>query len=486
MNLYWRMARKKTLKDFTKEDLLHDLAYRLAEEHYRPGMTMSEMELCVWEAFGSGQYAGPALQALLSRMPLEKPTAKKCPKCGRRVPVRARDRERTLRTLCGPVTLKRNYHYCDRCQLGFYPVDRVLDLPEQGELSAEMEKRVLDFAINDVYGDCVTRWRVHYRDSISENLLRRVVARVGGQCEAADSFRLQEELKTPPEETAEVLVIENDGSLLPVRGQEPWKEAKVGVIYRHDPEANKPIKGSARYVSVVGCLDEFAPVLQDALEVERLDEAQTVVWLGDGLPCNWRLADQLAPDAIQILDWYHAVKNAMDCGKALLGEDSPDLPLWQRTVETLLARGDAEALIHELMNCIPLVPKGRRNSREALEALNTAVGYFRNNVHRMRYALFREHGFPIGSGAAESAHRHVLQVRMKRTGQHWAMRNARRMARLRAAYRTGGALEVYGAIRRAHRDTIERRVERRDRRNSFRWARYGSRDAERSLKLRSN
>jgi hypothetical protein len=42
--------------------------------------------------------------------------------------------------LCGQVTLTRN------C---FYPVDRTLDLPEEGELTREMDKRVLDFAIND-------------------------------------------------------------------------------------------------------------------------------------------------------------------------------------------------------------------------------------------------------------------------------------------------------------------------------------------------
>ena len=44
---------------------------------------------------------------------------------------------------------------------------------------------------------------------------------------------------------------------------------------------------------------------------------------------------------------------------------------------------------------------------------------------------YREHGFAIGSGAVESAHRHVLQVRM---------------ARLRAAYRTAGAIAFHPAI----------------------------------------
>ena len=41
------------------------------------------------------------------------------------------------------------------------------------------------------------------------------------------------------------------------------------------------------------------------------------------------------------------------------------------------------------------------------------------NLDRMEYAYFRAQKYPIGTGAVESAHRHVLQTRMKRAGQHW-------------------------------------------------------------------
>src|SRR4051812_30009915 len=184
------MTKKKTLSDFSKEELVHDLAYRLADEHFRRGMTMSEMELCIDDAF-RGENALAALKLFLSRMPIEAPTGKLCPKCGKRTAVKAKDRERTVRTLVGTVTLTRNYHYCDGCQHGWYPVDRTLELPEEGELTAEMEKRALDFAINDVYGDCADRWRLHYRAALSETLFRNVVSRVGKQCESADQQRLQ-------------------------------------------------------------------------------------------------------------------------------------------------------------------------------------------------------------------------------------------------------------------------------------------------------
>jgi len=225
--------------------------------------------------------------------------------------------------------------------------------------------------VNDVYGECAERWSLHYREPASEGLFRRVAARVGAQCAAADQGRLQEELR-PRSEAAEVLVVEVGGSQLPVRGEEPWKEAKVAVTYHHDARANEPVPGTSRYVAVVGGMGNFAPVLEEALE--------------------------------------------------------------------------------------------------------NLVRYYRTNAHRMKYRLYREEGLPIGSGAVESAHRHVLQTRMKRAGQRWALPNARRMARLRAAYRTAGARRFYRAIRRAHRDTVSGAARARGRRQHFR---YGTRDWDR-------
>jgi hypothetical protein len=125
-------------------ELLKELARRHAEKIFREGMTMSEMELAVEAMVGT--HREPSIRLML--MKPEKPTAKPCPSCGKRTAVKARDRERTVRSLSGPVTFKRNYHYCEGCKVGFYPVDRMLDLPEEGELTAEMEKRVLDFALD--------------------------------------------------------------------------------------------------------------------------------------------------------------------------------------------------------------------------------------------------------------------------------------------------------------------------------------------------
>lgn len=474
------MARKKGLKNYSERELIEELTRRQAEREFRDGMTMSEMELAVEKL--KGETGQPSLRWMLARMKPEKPTPKSCPRCGKRTPLKARDRERTVRSLSGPITFKRNYHYCKGCKRGFYPVDRLLDLPEEGELTGEMEKRVLDFAVNDVYGEAVERWSLHYCEPISDNLLRRVAARVGEQCEGADQGRLQEYLK-PRAPAAEVLVVQTDGSMLPIRGDEPWKEAKVGIVYRHDAKERVPAPGSARYVSVIGGQGEFAPVLEEALEVENIDDCSAVVWLGDGAPCNWRLADHLAPDATQILDWHHAIEHAMDCGKVLLGEDSPWLPIWQHRCEQLLAAGNPDAAIAQVTACKSELER-RRDKIAANDAIDDLVRYYTNNAERMEYAYYRARGFPIGTGAVESAHRHVLQTRMKRAGQRWALRCARRMARLRAAYRTGGASHFYDGIRRASRDSHLPRQ--RGRKQTFTYSRQGRRDINHCERMASN
>ena len=59
-------------------------------------------------------------------------------------------------------------------------------------------------------------------------------------------------------------------------------------------------------------------------------------------------------------------------------------------------------------------------SPEAAEVLRVERGYFTTNAARMAYPTFHTRGLPIGSGAVESAAKHVVQVRMKRSGMRWS------------------------------------------------------------------
>ena len=79
--------------------------------------------------------------------------------------------------------------------------------------------------------------------------------------------------------------------------------------------------------------------------------------------------------------------------------DQDEQPDFGPLAEELLAAGDPEALISDVMDCVTEIEPRRRDKREALEAVNDLVRYYRANATRMKYRLYRESGLPIGSTA---------------------------------------------------------------------------------------
>jgi hypothetical protein len=412
-----------------------------------------EVDLDAAEAFSEElqrDLGQETLDAAIAALPPEDDAPKACPKCKRLTPVKAKNRPRHVLTTAGELRLTRNYHHCTQCGVGFYPRDTELKLPENGEVSDAMERRLLDFGVNDTFEAVAERWRIHYPSMpVSSNLVRRVVDRVGERCEAAYSEEsLQRACLEKPLQPASMLTVATDGSMLLTR-EYGWREAKVGVVARDGfippgEERQRRRMKEPRYIAVLGGQLEFKKSMAAALAAESADEVETVVWLGDGARENWTLATELCPLAIQVLDVPHAVHWAMLCGKALLGEGHCLLPQWEARIHQLLDADSPDAAIAELMQCLPFT-----TTEEQLASLDDVVGYYRSNQHRMRYRTFRQRGLPVGSGIVESAHRHVLQTRMKRAGQRWGFTRARRMVRLRAAYRTAGAFNFHRAIRNA-------------------------------------
>jgi hypothetical protein len=63
---------------------------------------------------------------------------------------------------------------------------------------------------------------------------------------------------------------------------------------------------------------------------------------------------------------------------------------------------------------------------------NKLINYYVKNKKRMSYGIFLKRGFLISSGAIESAHRIVLQQRMKLSGQRWTKKGFQQIANIRA------------------------------------------------------
>ena len=69
--------------------------------------------------------------------------------------------------------------------------------------------------------------------------------------------------------------------------------------------------------------------------------------------------------------------------------------------------------------------------------LNRIITYFSRNVTRMRYDQYLAAGYPIGSGVAEGACRHLVKDRLERTGMRWTVEGAQAILDLRSTYLNG-------------------------------------------------
>ena len=65
------------------------------------------------------------------------------------------------------------------------------------------------------------------------------------------------------------------------------------------------------------------------------------------------------------------------------------------------------------------------------DELDTALGYFENNAHRMRYHWFRQCGLFVGSGVVEASCKSVIGQRLKQSGMHWTAAGADAITTLR-------------------------------------------------------
>lgn len=172
------------------------------------------------------------------------------------------------------------------------------------------------------------------------------------------------------------------------------------------------------YTAILGSKDEFTPALW-ALAVEQdVPTAQKRACVGDGALWVWNVAEDMCPDATQIVDGFHAVEHLSEAAHALYPDasDEKKRKAWLKTYKDHLYMGR----IHKIITVL--------NKRGQAD-LTT---YFVRHQPRMQYHQFREEGLPIGSGTVESGVKQFKQ-RLCGTGMRWAENKANQMLVIRAA-----------------------------------------------------
>lgn len=89
--------------------------------------------------------------------------------------------------------------------------------------------------------------------------------------------------------------------------------------------------------------------------------------------------------------------------------------------------------------------KGRNKEAEKLRI--DVIRYYQNNKVRMQYKTYLEAGYLISSGPIESAHRNVVQQRLKLSGQRWSEKGAQQIVNLRACQKSNRWPELVNIIK---------------------------------------
>jgi len=226
-----------------------------------------------------------------------------------------------------------------------------------------------------------------------------------------------------PAESEKLHYVSVDGSMYFTR-EEDWKEIKLGRIYKHEDlvEVSKDRceLGGSTYVAHLGSSNDFLPKME-----YHVENIRNKVFIADGATWIWNWVEDTYPDCVQIVDFFHAKEHLCEFARAYFKDRSQRQQWIKEQGQVMLDKG-----ISPVIGTL----EGLADKTEDLRKL---IGYYKNHEKRMQYHRFREKGLLIGSGAMESAHKDVLQKRLKLSGQRWTKLGLQQMAQLRVAYKGG-------------------------------------------------
>jgi hypothetical protein len=349
-----------------------------------------------------------------------------CSRCGTRTALEGW-RPRTIQTICGPLTVERPWYHCRGCRRGWSPADATWELTPRARLSAGLADWVIDLGASTSFADAQRELEKLTGLTVAAETIRQYTEQRGSELETADEAAAATVLRTqeaaaPLDPAPGTLVVETDGVM--VRYQSGWHEVKLGVV-------GGQVQGdltALSYIAARQSAEAFGPRLlaeaarRGVLDIVGWDGPMTgaplarlreVVVLGDGAHWIWELAAEHFGERTEIVDFYHATQHLWTLAHALFGDGTWLAARWATFAILALAEEGASSL-RALLDATnapdPTVALILQRERQ----------YFRTNAARMNYPTYRDQGLPLGSGAVESAGRHLVQLRMKRAGARWS------------------------------------------------------------------
>jgi len=322
----------------------------------------------------------------------------------------------------------------------FFPLDRKLRLRQdhwsEGSVRVAVRQGLLAKSFSlaaEAYEDAVG-------GGMSSDSLRRLTEGWGEAVEEKREAEAQQAYGAEVPQLAEQIVtthnpiqgqvnVSSDGGMILLRG-EGWKEVKMSVFSQVNVQEGVPTPQDplpepetrlCQHSYQVGLWEADKLAQHQYLEgVRRQAFCCSQSSVNDGALWIDRITTTNFPLAIQIIDWQHASERLWKVAKAAYGEDSPQAKLWAECQVDHLWYGrttDVITALHALDWSQITCP----------EEVSQSPGYFEARQAKMHYDLFRQQGYPIGSGTAESGINTVVHHRMKRQSRGWKHHNAQSM-----------------------------------------------------------
>jgi len=349
-----------------------------------------------------------------------------------------------LRTAFGPVALA-VWHGKDPAD-GHWgcPMRERWGLSAHQQLSPALEDKLAYFGTVTVSYEAAAKLAAKVGIGVEDSTIRALVQRLGAKAEAQTQTRLRSGPveKTPQRPPTPLAVLMLDGFQVRFRGpgwgkkkttqpRVEWHEAKLGVFYRHEQAVGQK-RGQLLEKVVVGWQGEGLELGRRLhWEAQRggLGRARDVLAVADGAPWIWKVVGDRWSGAHQLLDFYHASQHLWSLGQALHPKDEATRRAWVEARLHRLRHGKEREVLRELAS----LPRRRG---EVGKVIRREQNYFAEQAGRMNYQTLAQRGWPIGSGAVESACR-SRQCRRKGRGQFWTPTGLRHLDALEEARDNG-------------------------------------------------
>ncbi|HOJ09997.1 MAG TPA: ISKra4 family transposase [Clostridiales bacterium] len=353
------------------------------------------------------------------------------------------DEKTQILTMFGNISIVRDSVFCRRCHEGYGILDKQLEIYRKHRITKGMTELITYLSqLLPSFERASEALKKTVGVEVSPTQMQIVSEEVGEKVFKEDMEKARKAYEKPEEAAPQELPKDReegrlyaltDGLQVNTRVEDKdgstWKEMKMGMVFRDRNiimrENGDHIITKKEYVSYLGSVNEFKKLMFAATARAGYGKVKELVVIGDGAQWIWNMCEELFPDAVQILDYYHFSENTHAYAKLIYPEDEVGRKKWVNEVLDAVTNGRVDKAV-ELVE--------EKKVDKVPDTVVNLYTYIHNNRERIDYKAFKKKGYYIGSGAIESANKMVIQQRMKQSGMRWSINGGQYIASLRTKY----------------------------------------------------